>query len=336
MTKVDARVHAEATTTNNAWPESNLDPQLDTQIDTNARLRRALRDQQVVLDNAGVGIVFIRQRTVLRCNHRFAEIFSFSSAARAVGHTSQSLYPSESSFHALGKAAYTVMALGQTFKSEVLMRRRNGDLFWTHLTGKLVNPDVVDEGSIWIVEDISAQKNDQMKLQNLLTQQNLILDNAMVGIVFLRDRKVTQCNRSFEKLFGYEPGELLGSSSRRWYRSDQDWVEAGQRFSAPFAVGEAFESEMRDAGVDWRLIKYGGAVHSFTDRRADGSMKGAKYDEKAWAYSHVAVTLDRTRRVAEITVHAPKTSQPEKPEEMVAPARSSGHSPPSASSRTRS
>lgn len=44
---------------------------------------------------------------------------------------------------------------------------------------------------------------------------------------------------------------------------------------------EAFESEMRDSGVDWQLIKYGGAVHSFTDRKADGSMKGAKYDEKA-------------------------------------------------------
>jgi dienelactone hydrolase len=44
---------------------------------------------------------------------------------------------------------------------------------------------------------------------------------------------------------------------------------------------EAFESEMRNAGVDWRLIKYGGAVHSFTDWNADGSMKGAKYDEKA-------------------------------------------------------
>ena len=29
------------------------------------------------------------------------------------------------------------------------------------------------------------------------------------------------------------------------------------------------------------VIKYGGAVHSFTDWKADGSMKGAKYDEKA-------------------------------------------------------
>lgn len=44
---------------------------------------------------------------------------------------------------------------------------------------------------------------------------------------------------------------------------------------------EAFEGEMRDSGVDWRLVKYGGAVHSFTDWGMDGSMQGAKYDEKA-------------------------------------------------------
>ena len=228
----------------NVWAESQPDPQVDARISANARLRHALRDQQVVLDNAGVGIAFIRQRTVLRCNHRFAEIFNFASAAAAVGHSSQSLYPSESSFHALGKAAYSVMGRGQTFKSEVLMRRRNGEIFWTHLTGKLVNVNAVDEGSIWIVDDISTQKNDQMKLQNLLTQQNLILDNAMVGIVFLRDRKVTQCNGSFERLFGYDAGELVGSSSRRWYLSDEDWLEAGRKFAAPFAAGQAFESEM--------------------------------------------------------------------------------------------
>lgn len=43
----------------------------------------------------------------------------------------------------------------------------------------------------------------------------------------------------------------------------------------------AFSAEMRDAKVDWQLIQYGGAVHSFTDWNADGSMKGAKYDERA-------------------------------------------------------
>ena len=43
----------------------------------------------------------------------------------------------------------------------------------------------------------------------------------------------------------------------------------------------AFEDELRNAGVDWQLIQYGGAVHSFTDWNADGSMKGAQYNERA-------------------------------------------------------
>jgi dienelactone hydrolase len=44
----------------------------------------------------------------------------------------------------------------------------------------------------------------------------------------------------------------------------------------------AFESEMRDARVDWQLVKYGGAVHSFTQPNAgNDNSKGAAYNEKA-------------------------------------------------------
>ena len=44
----------------------------------------------------------------------------------------------------------------------------------------------------------------------------------------------------------------------------------------------AFMQEMRDGKVDWQLVNYGGAVHSFTDRESDQmNMKGAAYNEKA-------------------------------------------------------
>jgi dienelactone hydrolase len=44
----------------------------------------------------------------------------------------------------------------------------------------------------------------------------------------------------------------------------------------------AFESELRGAGVDWQLIQYGGAVHSFTQPMAgNDNAKGAAYNEKA-------------------------------------------------------
>jgi len=44
----------------------------------------------------------------------------------------------------------------------------------------------------------------------------------------------------------------------------------------------AFEDEMRSGGVDWQLVKYGGAVHSFTDPSAgNDNSKGAAYNERA-------------------------------------------------------
>lgn len=53
----------------------------------------------------------------------------------------------------------------------------------------------------------------------------------------------------------------------------------------PFVPAEqvaAFQDEMRKAGVDWNMVIYGGAVHSFTnpDSGNDNS-KGAAYNEKA-------------------------------------------------------
>jgi len=44
----------------------------------------------------------------------------------------------------------------------------------------------------------------------------------------------------------------------------------------------AFEQEMRSNGVDWQLVKYGGAVHSFTIVGAgNDNSKGAAYNATA-------------------------------------------------------
>ena len=50
----------------------------------------------------------------------------------------------------------------------------------------------------------------------------------------------------------------------------------------PPAEVAAFEAEMRKANVDWQLVGYGGAVHSFTMKEAgNDNSKGAAYNEKA-------------------------------------------------------
>lgn len=50
----------------------------------------------------------------------------------------------------------------------------------------------------------------------------------------------------------------------------------------PAAEVEGFAKEMRDGNVDWQLVSYGGAVHSFTDFGAGtDNSKGAAYNERA-------------------------------------------------------
>jgi len=212
--------------------------------DTLEELQLALREQQVILDTAGVGIVFIKNRVLVRCNQRFGQIFGHDDVAAMVGSSSRSLYPDEASARKLAEAAYPMMARGLSFKSEVLMKRHLGALFWAHMTGKLVNPADPNEGSIWIIDDIHEKKVAQAQLDSLLHEQTLILDNAMVGIVFLRERIATRCNQRFETLLGYKPGELHGASSRVWYLTEQDWIDATYRCYDPLKAGKTFEEEM--------------------------------------------------------------------------------------------
>ena len=54
----------------------------------------------------------------------------------------------------------------------------------------------------------------------------------------------------------------------------------------------AFEDEMRQANVDWVLVKYGGAVHSFTQPMAgNDNSKGAAYNERADHRSWAAMKM---------------------------------------------
>ena len=213
-------------------------------VSSNTALQRTLREQQILLDSASVGIVFIRQRSVVRCNERYAEIFGYSSAQALVGVSSEAFYPHREAFKALGRNAYPVLAQGQSFRQENQLQRRDGALFWASLTGRLINPQDPADGSIWIVDDIGEQKRAQAALNAAVREKQLLFDSAMVGIIFLRDRHLTRCNAHFEQMLGYAPGELLGSSSRRWYASDAAWEEVADVCYSQLAAGQSYEGEL--------------------------------------------------------------------------------------------
>lgn len=183
-------------------------------------LRHTLLEYQAILDNASLGITFTRNRTFLHCNNRFGEMFGWP-CNELVSQQTHILYPSAEAFAALGHIATPTLSSGKRMDTELLMKRRDGTLFWCHMLANAIDPGDHSKGSIFITEDITTRKAADEALQQLLLEQQAILDNALIAIAFLKGDIILRCNGRLEQLFGYRRGELSGISSSVLYPSDK-------------------------------------------------------------------------------------------------------------------
>jgi diguanylate cyclase (GGDEF)-like protein/PAS domain S-box-containing protein len=213
-----------------------------------------LRDLRAILENATVGILFTRNRKLERANPVFVQMFGFVGDGY-VGQPGRVLYPSEADYDALGEKAGPVLAAGQSFRAEVEMRRQDGSIFWCRLSAKAVAPRQPQEGTIWILEDVNAWREADRRLRQALTDQEMIFNNASVGIMYVRDRIVARANRKLEEIFGYGRGEMIGHSARDFHISDASYQYLATIARETLWRGETFvtewEAKRKDGSHVW-------------------------------------------------------------------------------------
>jgi PAS domain S-box-containing protein len=86
-----------------------------------------------------------------------------------------------------------------------------------------------------------------------------IMDNASVGMVFTRDRKIYRYNKSFGQMFGFEGDTGVGKPGRMIYASDEDYAEMGRLAGPLLAQNLPFERDMyvrhQDGSKFWCNLK---------------------------------------------------------------------------------
>jgi PAS domain-containing protein len=98
-------------------------------------VQRLLREHQTLLESADVGIVFIRQRVVVRCNRRYAEIFGYLHPQDMEGISSANFHPTRTEFRELGRTAYPTLSRGEVFKPNASCAARTGGFSGAHSPG---------------------------------------------------------------------------------------------------------------------------------------------------------------------------------------------------------
>ena len=204
----------------------------------------ALLELRAILENATVGILFSRSRLIVRVNPRCAQMFGYD-VDELIGQPGRVLYPSEEAYEALGAEAGPALASGAPFQTECDMSRRDQSRFRCRMSAKAVDPRHPAAGTIWIMEDVTAQYEAELRIRQALAEQEMIFDNAAVGILFARGRRILRCNRRFEEIFAWPNGELVGRSMRLLYPSEAGFADHGAESDEVLGRDEVCISEVQ-------------------------------------------------------------------------------------------
>src|SRR3954462_627256 len=185
------------------------------------RTRYTQLEYEALLANLSIGIAFTRDRKFFLCNPRFAEMFGWQ-PDELIGKPGGVTYPSRESYNALGQIAVPLLSSGRQLDLEWEMRRKDGGTFLARLIAKPIDSQNTQQGTVWIVEDVTERKRHADEVQRLLREQEAILGTASIGIVFLRDRKIVRCNRRYEEMYGYPPGGMDGLAASTIYGNPED------------------------------------------------------------------------------------------------------------------
>jgi PAS domain S-box-containing protein len=134
------------------------------------QLEQKAAEQNAILENAFVGIAFLKDRRFFWINGKLEQMFGYG-RDEVAGLTTELFYPSRESYEELGREAYSLLASGETYNTERLMKRKDGSVFWCSLSGKAIDPAVPAKGAIWILQDITQRRSAEEEIKRV--NQNL-------------------------------------------------------------------------------------------------------------------------------------------------------------------
>jgi len=154
-------------------------------------------------------------------------------------------------FEALGKQVFDG---GQgTLEFEITNLKGTRLWFETHAV-----PLRNDQGEIiallGLTRNITERRHMQTRLEQQAAEQNAILENALVGIAYLRDRKFIWINGKMEQMFGHERGIVAGLTTELFYPSLESYEALGRAAYPLLSSGRTFYAEQQMKRKDGSLF----------------------------------------------------------------------------------
>ncbi len=220
-----------------------------------AKLAAAEASYQSMFENAQDAVFLLRDNIFIDCNPR-AEILFGCKREQIIGEGPEGFSPqiqpdgslSSDSVRKNVRLAYD----GEQPFFEWLHLRDDGSSVYCDIALRRVM--IGGEALILAnVRDINDRKKAEDEIKRTSAQLEAILQNALVGICYVVDRRHQWMNSKFAEMMGFAPEELIGQQTLIHFPDEKSWIDIGKAAYPVIEQGKPFSA-------DWQLKRKDGTV----------------------------------------------------------------------------
>lgn len=268
------------------------------------RLEQLLTEQKAMLESELIGIVKVRNRTILWVNPAFEKMLGYGQGELS-GASTRMHYPSEAAYRAFGEAAYPALANGGVFRSQIEHLRKDGEVIWVDVSGSILDRDSGD--SLWGFIDVTESRMHERAIRQSEQRMELALEGADLGMWDFDtvSGRVMHNPRLLGMLgYGSDALELNASSVRSMVHPDDlDRLLRGFRAALNGEIAQLdVESRIEHKNGSWLWVRSRGKV---VERGADG-----RPTRMAGTNSDISRRKANEAKIHELAFFDPLTSLP--------------------------
>lgn len=275
-------------------------------------MRSAIGEEQALLEIALVGVAFVCDREILRCNRRFAQMFGYAPEELA-GKSIRVIFPSNEDFAATCVRAYRALETLGSYREERAFMRKDGGEIWCSFAGQPIGAEKANGEIIWIAEDLSERRRAESDLRRSEERLALALRASDSGIW---DWDIETDSRFYSSRYR----EILGYrdlSNERFcaafkfhdalHPEDRArvWEARKRAFEKRAAYRQAFRLRLKDGAYRWfegrgqAQYNAGGIPVRFAGSITDVTEQREREDALAQTRAEVSVAQERLRDAIE-------------------------------------
>jgi len=173
------------------------------------QLKETIAELETIFNSSMIGIAYIKQKHFVRVNNKLERLLGYH-VGELVKLPVSHIFPSTKDYHHVEKRAAAILTEGKNYDAGHLIKTKQNKLLWCRLVGKAVDKNHINKGSIWMLEDITLQKEAAQNLRLTAT----IFETTADGI-FVTDlnNNILRVNPAFTKITGYSFEDVRGKKT---------------------------------------------------------------------------------------------------------------------------